>query len=144
MQPKNPRLTQGASAKALVELGSRKGYELIAVTKINLLFAEARYYPAFRIRGNSLELMRDDSECPQIFIGYDGHVFLSHGDRVGGIYLPWHHLVIGESSVQILPAWLQTYPDNFTPLQRLAFRCRFELQRFGRFLRRLLGTNKDQ
>jgi hypothetical protein len=62
------------------------------VTSINLLFVASEYFAAFGIPDNSLALMRDDSDIPRIFVGYDGHVFLAQGERSGFISLPWHGL----------------------------------------------------
>lgn len=123
VQPKDPHCTQGASAAALVELGQSKAYELICATTHNLLFVDRQYYPLFHIPDNCLEVMRDDSRCPHIFVGYDGHVFLVHGDEKGGFGLEWHVIELKESKVQVLPKWLQKYPHNYSPFQNFAYRC---------------------
>jgi hypothetical protein len=118
---------QGASPASLVELAKRKGYELIASTYLNLLFVTSEHYAAFGIADNSLALMRDDSGVPRIFVGYDGHVFLAHGERSGFISLPWHGLRLKEPDVQVLPKRLQKYPDEYTPAERRGFRLKFGL-----------------
>jgi hypothetical protein len=125
VQEKKSGITQGASPASLVELGRRKGYELIAVTSINLLFVASEYFAAFGIPDNSLALMRDDSDIPRIFVGYDGHVFLAQGERSGFISLPWHGLKLKEREVQRLPDRLQKYPDDYTPAERRSFRLKF-------------------
>jgi hypothetical protein len=129
VQRKDSGLTQGCSARSLVELGRTKGYELIAATTINLIFVEAKYFPLFHLLDNSLEVMRDDDGCPHIFVGYDGHVFLSEKDSEGTISLPWHRLQLRESKVQALPSNLQTYPDNYTFSQRVLFRTYLALHK---------------
>lgn len=141
VQPCDPSLNQGASAAALVRLARSKGYELIAVTTFNLLFVAQEYYPLFSIPDNSLALLRDDSGCPQIFFGYDGHVFLAQNEDVGSAWLPWHGLAIPESKVQRIPRLLQRYPDNYSGIERFLYRCRFQFPRsiFQRIRRGVLG-----
>jgi hypothetical protein len=128
VQEKKGGRRQGASPASLVELGRRKGYELIATTYLNLLFVASEHYAAFGIADNSLALMRDDSGVPRIFVGYDGHVFLSHGERSGFISLPWHGLRLKEPDVQVLPERLQKYPDEYSPAEKRAFRWKFGLK----------------
>ena len=90
VQEKQRETNQGSSAAALVDLARSRGYELIAATLYNLLFANSKYYPLFDIPDNSLAVMRDDSKVPHIFVGYDDKVFLSELDSLGAISLPWH------------------------------------------------------
>jgi hypothetical protein len=128
VQRKGAGSAQGASPASLVELGRGKGYELIASTYLNLVFVAAEHYGVFGITDNSLELMRDDSSVPHIFVGYDGHVFLSHGKHTGSISLPWHGVNLKEKDVQVLPKNLQKYPDQYTPAERRTFRWKFGLK----------------
>jgi len=110
VQEKDHGITQGSSPASLVELARRKDYELIAVTAWNLLFVSSEHFEAFGIPDNSLPLMRDDSDVPHIFVGYDGHVFLSQASALGSITLPWHGIELKEADVQALPEHLQKYP----------------------------------
>jgi hypothetical protein len=126
---------QGASPASLVELARRKGYELVAATELNLLFVTSDQYAAFGIADNSLALMRDDSNIPHIFVGYDGHVFLSQSNILGAIALPWHVLKLKENDVQLIPEHLQKYPDEYTRADRFLFGWKFGFKR--RVLRRL-------
>jgi hypothetical protein len=128
VQPKDPQCTQGSSAASLVELGHSKGYELISSTYHNLLFVSREYYPLFQIPDNCLEVMRDDSHCAQLFVGFDGHVFLTHGHDMGSISLPWHGLKLRESKVQVIPRRIQKFPDNYTLFERVIWRCYFGIE----------------
>jgi hypothetical protein len=125
VQKKDTGVSQGASPASLAELGRQKGYELIAATYLNLLFVDAKYYPAFEIPDNSLMLMRDDSTTPKIFVGYDGHIFISHGKHKTSISLPWHGLQLKESDIQVLPDHLQKYPDGYSKAEKRSFRWKF-------------------
>ena len=138
VQKKEHGRRQGASPASLVELARRKGYELIATTELNLLFVISDHYGAFRIADNSLALMRDDSNIPHIFVGYDGHVFLSQSNVLGAIAVPWHGLKLKENDVQVLPERLQKYPDEYTTADKYLFRWKFGFKRPKRILRRLL------
>jgi hypothetical protein len=137
VQKKDPRTKHGSSPASLVELARRKGYELIATTEFNLLFVSHEHYGAYGIADNSLALMRDDSRVPHIFVGYDGHVFLSEENIPGAIALPWHHLALKEADVQVLPKRLQKYPDQYTRIENFLYQVKYDLQQPRRVLRRL-------
>jgi hypothetical protein len=138
VQKKQHGINQGSSPASLVELGRRKGYELVAATELNLLFVSSEHYGAFGIADNSLALMRDDSHVPHIFVGYDGHVFLSQANVLGSITLPWHQRKLKETDVQVLPKRLQKYSDQYTRTDKFLYRLKFGLQRPRRVLRKLL------
>ena len=143
VQKRDPRASHGSSPASLVELGKRKGYELVAVTPLSLLFVSSEHYGAFGIADNSLALMRDDSQLPHIFFGYDGHVFLSEGNVAGPIAVGWHHLKLRESDVQALPTRLQKYPDQYSRIERIQYllKCGLQNPRVGlrKFLHRRDG-----
>lgn len=42
--------------------------------------------------------MRDDGHCPQIFVGYDGHVFLAKEGQIS------YFIALGTTTVGALPA----------------------------------------
>jgi len=108
VQPRHSSCSQGSSPRALVELGKRKRYELIAATELNLLFVDEQYFPRFNIPDNSLELVRDDSRCPWISILYDGTVLIGEGDKPGYVGLPWHGGVkLSQPRVQAMPRVLR-------------------------------------
>jgi hypothetical protein len=116
-------LNHSSSAAALVELAKSKGYELIAVTNWNVIFVDSQYYPLFNIPDNSLAVMRDDSGVPHIFMGQDGHVFLSQNDKTGALSFFWHRdAMLWEKDVQGLPARLRKFPDNYTPFERFLYK----------------------
>ena len=131
-QEARPGVCQGSSAAALVRLAKSKNYELVAVTVTNLVFVAAEYYPLFKILDNSLVLMRDDTGSPQIFVGYDGHVFLAEANNLGQISIPWHGLTLREEQIQILSHRLQKYPDLYARSDRFLYRCSFGFQKLRR------------
>jgi hypothetical protein len=121
-QPPDPRCQQGSSAAALVKLAKKKGYELIAVTKHNLLFVDRHYYSLFGIPDNSLGVMRDE-EPNFVFFGYDGTVFLD-----GRCALEWHPgLRLRSDKIQVLPRFLRSYQPSYTFFQKRMFTVHFLL-----------------
>ena len=131
VQKKDHRIKQGSSPASLVELARRKGSELIAATALNLLFVRSEHYGAFGIVDNSLALIRDDSDVPHIFVGYDGQVFLSQANVLGCITLPWHQVKLTEADVQVLPKRLQKYPDQYTRTDKFWLRLKARLRHLG-------------
>lgn len=137
VQQSKPDCNQGSSPASLVRLGKEKGYALIAVTKLNLLFVDCCYYHLFDIPDNSLDTLRDD-EPVYLFAGYDGTIFTS-----GAFHLPWHGLPVPAERLQVLPGVLRRYPPTYSALQRcglLAFAIlsnpKDGFKRIGRHLRR--------
>ena len=117
VQPADPGVTHGASLLSLVELGRKKGYELVSVLPFNAFFVRQEYYPLFELESNALEPLRTDSaSITYLFSGFDGRVILQGSRR-----LPWHGLELEESKIQPLPGFLRKYPGNYSSLQRIAF-----------------------
>ena len=133
VQKRDPKTMQGASPAALVELGRKKGYELIAVTGWNLIFVDARYYQLFHIPDNSLEVMRDEKHVRHLFMAWDGRVLLEYGGEFGSVPLHWHYPSrLYESDVQPLPRILQSFREDYGPLRVLLFRAHWRCRRFFR------------
>ena len=121
-QPADARCQQGSSAAAFIKLAKKKGYELIAVTELNLLFVDRAYYHLFGIPDNSLEVMRDE-EPNYVFFGYDGTVFLD-----GRCSLEWHPgLRLHSRNIQVLPGFLRSFQPSYTFSQRWLFTAYFLL-----------------
>jgi len=117
VQPASPAIAQGSSLRALVDLGRRKGYELVFATGLNALFVERSLYPRFNIPDNSIEVMhvpRFDART-HVFFGYDGTVFVR-----GAARLPWHNLPFPDKRIQVLPRSLRK-TGGYSRLQRLRF-----------------------
>lgn len=74
VQDRDMSIHQGASLTALVELGRRKGYELVATTLCNAFFVDESLFPAFGIEDNSVDALRENV-TGRIFHGYDGTVY---------------------------------------------------------------------
>lgn len=63
---------KGNSARALVDLGDSKGYQLVAVTITNLIFVDNELHEKLNMKRAALEDLREDAGY--IFHGYDGEL----------------------------------------------------------------------
>jgi hypothetical protein len=119
VQRPDPTCKQGASLAALFKLGQKKDYRLICANSLNGFFVASEYWSG-DYAGSIAELGAFRASEPDpvyLFSGYDGSVLMSsEGD------LSWHGLKVKQEDVQILPSWLRRYPDDYSKLQRLAFR----------------------
>ena len=120
VQPKDFKIKQSSSPRSIVALAKSKGYLLAAATFCNLFFIKEDLYEI--VTGNSipssLESLRDDTETKTyLFIGFDGTV-LSNRDS---IYIPWHQITLKPRDLQQIPAYLRTYPADYSYRQRIGF-----------------------
>jgi len=110
VQPADPTVNQGSSVAALVELGRKKGYELIAVIGVNAFFVVQEFYEQFKVTDNRIETLWTNRDLvTYIFSGYDGQVFLR-----GCRQLPWLGLPLSESKLQAVPGFVRQYPYSRT------------------------------
>jgi len=117
VQPTDPKINWGSSLLSLVELGKKKGYELVSVLPYNAFFVKSQYFPLFGIPDNSPQTLRVHMQyITYLFVGYDGTVFLKGHKR-----LPWHYMTLKESKVQHLPSFLRKYPPTYSKLELLLF-----------------------
>ncbi|HVM58721.1 MAG TPA: hypothetical protein VMT80_00070, partial [Candidatus Paceibacterota bacterium] len=106
VQPRDMSVFQGSSARALVELGREKGYELVAATSTNLFFIDAAEYPKLGLESNELcDVRVDRSLETKLFQLYDGTLVLAGTTR-----LVWHKLPIDQEKIQVLPRYKRRYP----------------------------------
>ncbi|MDQ6630469.1 MAG: hypothetical protein M3Y82_01785 [Verrucomicrobiota bacterium] len=109
-------VSQGASLLAFVRLGTRKGYELVAVTSFNAIFVRSEYFSLFGITDNSPRTLREDISCvTHVFCGFDGTVFFR-----GSEHLPYHGIKYA-GRIRPLPKLFRRYPGNFGPLTSKLF-----------------------
>ena len=114
VQPPEFSTQIGCSLKALEKLGKEKGYELICVTAWNGIFVDAKYYDAFGITDNRCETLRlETDKVTHMFSGYDGRIRMTGYQK-----LPWVNMPILEKCVQVIPRFLQNYPDQMGPIRR--------------------------
>ncbi len=130
VQPADSSVNQGASLLSLVELGKKKGYELVSVLPFNAFFVRQKYYPRFRIKSNAPEVLRTTFEgITYLFSGFDGTIYLDGCRR-----LPWHFIDLKESRVQHLPKFLRRLPTTYTILHKVALAFYFLFTEPSRFI----------
>lgn len=106
IQPRDMKVFQGSSLRALVELGKRKGYELIATNEVNAFFVLKELFFKFGISDNSIDVLHTCHKYEtKLFQLYDGTLCISGYNR-----LFWHNLPILPEKIQVLPARKRYYP----------------------------------
>lgn len=106
VQPRDMGVFQGSSLRAFVELGKRKGYELIAANETNAFFVLKEFFSKFNIADNSIEALHTDTRFEtKLFQLYDGTLKIA-----GKKELIWHKLPIDEEKLQVLPSRARRYP----------------------------------
>lgn len=115
VQPADPKINQGSSIDALVELGSRKSYTLVAATEFNAFFVEDVSVEKLGVSDTSVTALRTDTTWQTtVFFGYDGRAFLS-GSR--GLY--WHGVPVPQR-VRVMPRMFEGFPGSFGPMRQRA------------------------
>jgi hypothetical protein len=109
-QSRDMNIFQGASLRAFVELGKKKGYELVAANDTNAFFVLAELFPKFLMDNSELDAVHTDHSYETIFFQlYDGTLKL-----VGNTNLIWHNIPIDEKRIQILPKGKRHYPARIS------------------------------
>lgn len=99
-------VNQGSSLRAMVELGKRKGYELVAVTAFNGIFVHAPLFARFGMPDNSLTVLRPDSPYEtRLYQLFDGTLVLE-----GCTQMLWQNVEMRKESLQVMPRWLRGFP----------------------------------
>lgn len=110
IQPRDMSVFQGSSLRAFVELGNRKGYELVAANETNAFFVWKELFPKFNIADNSIDTLHTDHRFEtKLFQLYDGTLKIA-----GNKKLLWHNLTIDEEKLQVLPARKRKYPARIS------------------------------
>jgi hypothetical protein len=114
VQKADPRINHGNSLLSLVLLGKQKGYELVAVTNLNTIFVQKKYFNIFGMTDNSLDRLRPFSgDTSQIFQLQDGTIVVT-----GCTKLLWQNLELRQESFQIMPKFLRVFPPSAGPVTR--------------------------
>ena len=114
VQEKNPKVNHGNSLLSLIKLGKTKGYELIATTYCNGFFIRKNYFELFQLEDNSIDKLWKIIQSPRIFQLYDGTLVLTEEFR-----LIWHHKLVTNEDIQVVPRVLRHFGDVGTAKTRL-------------------------
>ncbi len=89
INPSDEITRTGSSARAFVELGVRKGYELLCISGANLIFCVREEFHKFGSYDNSLEALWPYSELTCLFSTFNGDVYGDPWKRNGkGVLRP--------------------------------------------------------
>ncbi len=129
IQPGDFSVKHGNGPRALCNLADQKGHVLVAATACNLFFVDTAYADA--VLGDArptLDALRREDDVSYVFSGFNGEVLTT-----GPVKLTWHGLNLGPKRLQVLPASLHHYPDDYTFWQKLRFKVlrRVARMRFG-------------
>jgi hypothetical protein len=98
-------IQQGSSAKAIVELGERKGYALCAAFSGNAFFIRKELFPQLKIPARSLDELNTGTEyLTRLYQLYDGTPVLDGYQR-----LLWHNQPIDSEQLQVIPKHKRRY-----------------------------------
>jgi Methyltransferase FkbM domain len=134
VQEAGPSVMHGSSPSAIEALGKEKGYSLVCVTDLNLIFVKDEYFPLFEIEDHSLATLRpNENFVTHLFCGYDGRILLQGSKR-----MPWHGIeikppMLDENMLEQIPESLQRFPDNYSFIQKLRFKVFKTLRKISGF-----------
>jgi hypothetical protein len=121
-------LSQGSSAKALIELATKKNYTPIASTPGNLFFVSNRYKNLITSEKKyNIDHLLPNNNKNYVFVLYDGTIKTTRK-----LILPWHHIAIKEISA--VPFFLRYFPGNYNFIQKIIWVLLVFYNHPGKFL----------
>ena len=102
-------INQGASLLALIELGRRKGYQLVCVEQWDGFFVRDELFGSFGIEDNSIDAMFHSPSQTKIFQCFDGKLYTT-GNRT----LLWSGKTFSEDQLQVLSPSEQGFEDHLS------------------------------
>lgn len=122
----------GASARALVDLARTKGYELLEVTRGNLLFVAASEVPAFSGYDRSLESLYDRSWLTYVATDYGGHPIVVGATPPWGLHpLPYVGTTEGDRTIPVtlrLATLIEAFELRYGPAKVLEASLNFGVE----------------
>ncbi|WP_147438891.1 hypothetical protein [Roseovarius spongiae] len=134
IQPRDFSVKHGNGVRALDDLAKDKGYTTVAVTLTNLI--AVRDDLAGKVLGDerpTLPELVGESGRQVFFVAFDGTVMCTSEGRLHN----WHYLPLSVDDLQIIPRYLRTFPEDFSPMQKAAFHVFRPWWLFRRALRKL-------
>lgn len=100
VQDQNKSVNHGSSLLSMIELGKKKGYELIATTEWNAFFVRLDHFSLYDIEDNDIDAMHAVGNFEsKLFQLYDGTLVLGGNNK-----LLWREgMVIHQEDIQVLP-----------------------------------------
>jgi hypothetical protein len=114
VQARDMAVKHGSSLLATINLGLRKGYQLVAATACNAILARDDVFPSLGVEDSAPDTLRpshqDETSILHLF---DGTLVVAGRTRH-----PWNGMEILDRRIQILPARLRTYSPEASPRMR--------------------------
>lgn len=115
IQPRDMKVQQGSSLRALNELAKSKNYQLVAATDCNAFFVANEIAEPFKHLDNSLNAIRPvNAYETKIFQLYDGTLKID-----GYKKLLWHNIEIDEEALQVLPKSRRIFLNGINSNERI-------------------------
>ena len=122
---KKKQTNHGSSAKALIDMASKKNYFVVCATKSNLFFIHSDF-KKYVIGDKTYKIndLIDDTDIKNyIFYGYDGSIFTSKE-----VKLPWHNFLVKD--LNVLKGFLRKYPRNYNYIEKLIFKVYRKIKKY--------------
>jgi hypothetical protein len=124
VQPADGAINQGSSLLAMTRLGEKKGYSLVAATRLNAIFVRSEDFHRFKIADNRPAALREDtSEVTYVFSGYDGTVFFTGYNKIRDSGLAYNR------RLRAIPRVFRHYSPTLNRVTRVCFRAYCGVQR---------------
>ena len=104
IQEKNSEVHQGSSLLAFIDLGKRKGYELVCATGGNAIFVRKEMYGCFNLKSNHINHLYRPKIDGRIWQGFDNTIFSTMNRMMWG-----GNCAISPEDLQVFPKSMRKY-----------------------------------
>ena len=118
INPKDMRIKQGSSLKAINELAHKKGYVAIATTLCNVFLIDLKYLKHFQDEILPIDSIHEPTLTNKSWIGFDGTLFFEKE-----INFLWHGIVTPSAKLQPIPKVFRRFPEDFTSFQTFCWKA---------------------
>ena len=115
--PRDMKIKQGSSLKAINELAHKKGYAAIATTLCNVFLVDLKYMTMFQDEILPIDSIHHPTLINESWIGFDGTQFFSKE-----INFLWHGIVTSPAKLQPIPKFFRKFPEDFNSFQNFCWR----------------------
>lgn len=118
INPRDMKIKQGSSLKAINELAHKKGYAAVATTLCNVFLVDFKYMKNFQDEILPLDSIHEPTLTSEFWIGYDGTLFFDKE-----INFLWHGIVTDPAELQPIPKLFRKFPEDFTSFQTFCWKA---------------------
>jgi hypothetical protein len=114
---KNITVNEGTSIRSLAKLAEEMNYSICGITTCNLILVDSIYGHLFQDKKIEVADIQDPPYVTKIWQTFDGRVHVTEDFK-----LIWHNISISQKMVQLIPEFIQKFPENMSIFQKLFFR----------------------